>query len=216
MGAPLQFHSDIEHVPCVLWNFRENSALDLFHCPVDPVGLRGCEQCLVPCPEVFRDLEELVSIYLSLLRLRNSLLHTPLSSSQIGSAVHPYLPPTPARVLVPARVRVILSVNMGPRASSPRFLLLLIGPNSGINKPSRANHPPTKGWRTPSYRAAKQPHTQQACRDHQSKNRCSVRESLTVVLFWDPGCWLAASLCCGPCCPVYRFSSSCLARLVWG
>ena len=49
--------------------------------------------------------------------------------------------------------------------------------------PERTNnlvsHPPTKGWRISSCRTAKQPHIQRASRDHQSKDRCGVRESLT-------------------------------------
>ena len=36
-----------------------------------------------------------------------------------------------------------------------------------------------KGRRIPSCRAAKQPHTQRACYNHQSTGRCSVRESPT-------------------------------------
>ena len=52
--------------------------------------------------------------------------------------------------------------------------ILRILPERPINL---ASHPPTKGRRMPSYRAAKQPHTQRACRDHQSTDRCSVRES---------------------------------------
>lgn len=50
--------------------------------------------------------------------------HRSLHSSRAKSAVHPHLPPIPAGILVPARVAVILSVNLGPRASSSRLPLL--------------------------------------------------------------------------------------------
>jgi hypothetical protein len=54
------FTVTLEAVPCVKSSFGADSALDLFHSPTGPVGLRGCEQYSVPCLEVLWDLEELV------------------------------------------------------------------------------------------------------------------------------------------------------------
>jgi hypothetical protein len=43
------FTVTLEAVPCVQSSFGADSALDLFHCPAGPVGLRGLSPCACPC-----------------------------------------------------------------------------------------------------------------------------------------------------------------------
>src|SRR6266566_2090271 len=58
--VPLRgFTVTLEPVPCVHSSVGAQSALDFFHCPTGPVGLRSLQQCFVPCLEVLWDLEEL-------------------------------------------------------------------------------------------------------------------------------------------------------------
>jgi hypothetical protein len=80
-----------------------------------PVSLRGCEQCL-PCLEVLRnDLEELVLLCSFLLLFPSQ--HSPRPKSAVRRHL---LPPTPAGILIPARVNSDFPVNLGPQPSSLR------------------------------------------------------------------------------------------------